>query len=536
MLMKPNRVQLFIGKKPISEKKSRIVSLPNEIKKEINNFNEGTYNSNEARKCLNTLDRLRCELIELKLPIVQKVELMLSLDQTIEALNELVIQQDRMLYIARELQDIQRGLYQIQLLSFTYDLPSDLKNPDDYGLFRRKAQEISAGKNDENQQNDKSTYIVYPIMDEYGFRCTAAIPKSSNSVPMEIQINFYGTVDFAAKASDLDKGGPGQISLKIHEAKLMEKVNHLIQQMALEYPHQTFKLKIAGHSLGGALAKGFAHSFQRALAVQHHTPDGIINIIKSELRKEHACTKDYQPAIDSLRNKLQDDKASFHHLRALKKIEKITVYSLGAPGVSIETDRHATLLTYYYSPDFLRVYHHFHEEDIIIKFGECEFLSGKNGVPRVLINKAIQFQINLSPNEIEKHVSLPFPGISNRVMAAHNKLIYRSTEEVKSTILESKNTQQLSDKFVFSPIRQLLYRIAFCFAKFAASFKTMVGIFPSLRSWPAHPIDKPIILSEKTTANAAIKIQRKYRELKGLSLDSEVEFKQNPLKIGFPGL
>lgn len=40
----------------------------------------------------------------------------------------------------------------------------------------------------------------------------------------------------------------------------------------------------------------------------------------------------------------------------------MTVYALGAPGLSKKTDRHASLFTYYHPVDFLNVYNHYHRK------------------------------------------------------------------------------------------------------------------------------------------------------------------------------
>lgn len=66
---------------------------------------------------------------------------------------------------------------------------------------------------------DKKKYVVFPILNEPGVRCTAAIKKYPDSGPIEIQINFFGTRDFASEIVDMDEGGPGQEAIKKYETR-----------------------------------------------------------------------------------------------------------------------------------------------------------------------------------------------------------------------------------------------------------------------------------------------------------------------------
>jgi len=377
----------------------------------------------------------------------------------------------------KELENIKRGLYQHQLYLFTDQSLSIL----DSSAYR----ELVAGQNNKQYQ-DCTGYKLFPLMNQWGLRCTAAIPKQVSSGPIEIQINFFGTIDFSSLVADLERGGPGQKTLKKHEGKLLKQINDLLMLMSNTYPNKTFRLRLAGHSLGGALAKGFAHSMQRACAVQESEAEAVILKIKKEINEETQIKNIVSPELyQNLEKKLKVDKNKFKGLNALSKIEGITVYALGAPGVSKTIDRHASLLTYYHQPNFLNMYNHYHQEDIIPKFGNTEFFSGKNGiVPRVTVNKVIRYDVDISKKEEEMCKSLPFPHITRRVMAAHNKLIYNNEQPIQSTVIELAESKDLSEKFTFSVFRRALYEAAFFFLKFIASFETMVKLIPYLSSFP----------------------------------------------------
>lgn len=200
----------------------------------------------------------------------------------------------------KELKDIKRGLYQGQLYSFTYELPKNRKSGSRLPVGPiEKAVGIS---------QDRATYMVYPIMDQPGLKCTAAISKQVSLGPIEIQINFFGTIDFASLSADIERGGPGQQTLKEHEAKLLKQVNSLIESMSAIHPNKTFRLRLAGHSLGGALAKGFAHSMQRACAIQENTPEAIVMKIKRELKEEASIENTVSDQVfQSLQKKLKAD-------------------------------------------------------------------------------------------------------------------------------------------------------------------------------------------------------------------------------------
>ena len=310
---------------------------------------------------------------------------------------------------------------------------------------------------------------------------------------------------------NLEPGGPGQETIKKYEVELIKQINSLIQQVSIENPGKEVRLKIAGHSLGGALAKYFAHTLQRAIAVQKNEAHEIIEHIKKELPTETQTL--CQSQLQELEKKLENNQKRFQGNKGLNKVKGITVYGMGAPGVSAKTDENGTLMTYYHAPDFLRIYNHFHSEDIITKFGEQEFLSGKLLPPRILVHQEIQFTTNISQKEIDESPSLPFPGISKRVMAAHDKQIYSlDAANVRSTVSEIGPSSALSEKFTFSYCHRKLYEIIFLLAKFIASFKFIANTFNILDSWTAHEIAKPDIVSEKTKERAAQKIQTLFRQ------------------------
>lgn len=74
-----------------------------------------------------------------------------------------------------------------------------------------------------------TNFKVYPLMDQPGLRCTATLPADiNNQGPIELQLNFFGTIDWASKAADVDEGGPGQETLKRHEVTLLKQVHSVL--------------------------------------------------------------------------------------------------------------------------------------------------------------------------------------------------------------------------------------------------------------------------------------------------------------------
>lgn len=382
-----------------------------------------------------------------------------------------------------ELEDIKVGNYQQELYNFTY------------GLLQDKWEAFSSTKSSEIDNN-----IVFPIMDQPGLRCTAAIAKkiSSKEEPVEIQINFFGTIDFSSMLADMEKGGPGQETLQRYEEKLLKQVDSLLQIASEQFPNKNFKLRLAGHSLGGALAKGFAHSVQRACAIQENTPTTILTTIRDQLKEK---INSVSPKLfQSLEEKLSADKKKLGKLYSFSKIKGITVYALGAPGLGKTTDQHASLLTYYHKPDFLSVYHHYHQKDIIPKFGDTEFLAGMNGIyPRINTNKAIEYNLTITSDEVNKAHTLPFPGITKHVMAAHNKKILRkhpglTKEQVRESDLNHSKVFNLGEashilnKFTFSRFKIALRKCAFFVMKTFARIKGLSKYISLLESLPTREI------------------------------------------------
>lgn len=329
--------------------------------------------------------------------------------------------------------DMLCGEYRRQLYQFTYDLIDP-----NFNIFE-------CGDNTVFRRMDHS---VYPLVNRPGFRCTVAIADTLTD-PVEIQINFFGTIDFASKHADIDEGGPGQETLKKYEKELLIKINNMIKD--LDTGGKPIRLKLAGHSLGGALAKGFTHTIQRACAVQEQEPNDIIDTIV-----ENSKDQNLNMNRARLHKKLSKDKQSFAGLNHLSKITGVTIYALGAPGVSKETDQDATALSYFQGSDFLRVYNHYHEKDLIRKFGDTEFLSGTYGRPNVTTHKSLIYQYEISPEERDRHEGLPFPHIGPTVMAQHNASV---NSNINHKIINTLDDEE--EKFTFPAYLWLLYRIAF---------------------------------------------------------------------------
>lgn len=461
--------KLYANDKDVSMCTKKLDTLKSNIENQI------LPSLEEANECLASLLLVQEKISSNRTAFIENgidLDFEKGLEDSIKKLKKMIVITKEIDNISREVVRINHGAYEYETITKSYGFKE-----------RCEAQKCLITSWNIGEQ------IIYPLIYEYGFRATITTPIKADSDPVEIEINFLGTVDFASKLVDLDEGGPGQVAIKQHEAKLLEQVNHVIEQMARKYPDKTFRLRISGHSLGGALAKGFAHTMQRACAVLQEEPDKIIDKIQTKWKKNI-----HNPVIktDDLRAQLVADKATFNNFQALNKISGITVYALGAPGVSEATDKQGTMLTYYHHPDFLRMYHHHHKDDIMVKFGDTEFLSGKNGMPRVLVNKAITYDIKITPEDEAKAGTLPFPNVTKHVMAAHNKQILNA--EVESVeIKELEHSEEILNKFVFLPIERLIYDVIFLFAKFAAAYESIVELFPSLRSLPVYNVDKPAI-------------------------------------------
>lgn len=410
--------------------------------------------------------------------------------------------------------EILEGFYQKQIYEFTYNSAERVNR---HFLFSTPKM-VTVGHRD--SLGVKIDYDLYPVMDQFGIRCTAAIPCEIKDHIAEIQINFTGTVDFASNYADLERGGPGQKSLKIHEQELLKKVNTLVEQVKNKYPYTDIRLKISGHSLGGALAKGFTHSLQRAIAVQNQSPDEVIDIIKTKMGdKVHEAKKQ----LKSLKSTLKEDALKFKNFDALSQVSGITVYALGAPGISKTTDDHASLLTYAKSPSFLRVYNHYHSEDIIRQFGDREFLSGTHIQPQIKTHKTIQLECEVTDNDILGYDSGPFPGMTARVKAAHNLEIYSllsNKREIKQHVTNTCETAASLEKVTFSEFRWLLYELAFAVLNALSKIEAIANKYYFLRSYKVQEISEPILNlstspSSRSKFNSELNdIQNKLSELK----------------------
>lgn len=349
---------------------------------------------------------------------------------------------------------------------------------------------ISLPLNQRASINLEASLLAFPdhcctlLFDRDGLRCAVSVPLE-NSPFIEIQVVFFSTIDFRSCYIDLEAEGPGQETLKKHEKTILKKLDAVCGQVQEEFPLSLIRVRLSGHSLGGTLAKGFAFSLQRALAVLREKPDSIIRKISKGLglRQEHTQQLSW---LDSLNRQLTADSNTFKELSHLGAISAIVVYALGAPGLGIRTNRLACLMTYFYDPRFLSVYHHHHKKDLFVAFGKTEFLSNKDGIqPRVTINKDIEFDVDLtSKNRINVKWVLPFPGITIDVMAYHNKSILDSSIRQKiETQTKDLQDSALRDKSAFSKARYGLYRAAFFSAQIIAVIKPK-NILKDLSSYP----------------------------------------------------
>lgn len=379
----------------------------------------------------------------------------------------------------QELADVRSGLYMSQIADWTTTMAS--WEPTHF--LSRRAETMIFSK----EGVDSKPFTIYPLLDEPGLHCTATIPAEIVSYPIEISINFFGTLDLASQIADLDKGGPGQETLKKHEAALLKQVHSLLNQLSRLYPDAPLTLRIAGHSLGGALAKGFAHTLQRVCALQNNSPEEILAVIDHNITADNLSTRQsFEVNSQGLLQKLRQDASIFKDLPDFQRIGGISVYAAGAPGISFKTDQDATLLTYFQDADFLRVYQQFHAEDIITKFGDCEFLSGSHGIPRIKVNKAIQYQTNITEDKVadQKYV-LPFPHITARVMVAHCVGIDKNAPQEIDDLPQCK---RITEKFAFSAFRITLYRYLFSLASLLSHW------VPALNSYPSQPLPEPKLI------------------------------------------
>lgn len=395
-----------------------------------------------------------------------------------------------------ELELIETGVYQKQLYDFTYNHKwRDKKHKGETFSHQRVTVDTLAHARLKDDcpypfvTETQSRFNVYPVMDQPGLRCTAALPTDmQQDGPIELQLNFFGTIDWASKSADVDSGGPGQKILKKHEQTLLKNLNDMIASLSEQYPGRLINLRISGHSLGGSLAKGFAHSIQRAIAVQDNEPEAVVGKITKKLMKKKVGQKrgdDGQARLnhkterdlERLKQQLKKDRSKFANMEGLKKLNQVTLYALGSPGVSKKTDDHATLLTYFHHRNFLRAYNHFHEKDLITKFGEREFLSGRKIPPNIVTNKNVVFRVTLTEEEIKGSGTLPFPGITEEVMAVHNKMIachnrISPANPVKTAVFDIHSEQSPSQvKFHFHPLR------VFFLTVIIKSIAAIVGLF-----------------------------------------------------------
>jgi hypothetical protein len=336
---------------------------------------------------------------------------------------------------------------------------------------------LSEGYFEDKYADSKS----YQLLNKKGFRCNVSLSSFSDDF-VKLHISFRGTIDFASKYANLDMGSPGQDIFKKHEAELIKKLNEILVEIHEIYPNKPIYLQICGFSLGGALAKCLTHSVQRMkilsefdsfdenkmTACFQRLPDGIVN--KDKL-------------IAHLLSKLKVDSHRFNvpnaGLAGFKQLASVSLYTIGAPGVSYDMDRDASALSYLHPIDFIKTYYHFHKQDLIRRFGEAELFSGECMKPNVEMNKTIIYDTVLTEKKIANAPTLPFPYITKIVMTAHLSApgdnatmsqVYDTSEFVKN---------QSEVKFKFSPLRWAIYRQAFFIGSLIA-MGLNVGLLKSL--------------------------------------------------------
>lgn len=419
--------------------------------------------------------------------------------------------------IQHEMNAIERGEYQDELFVLTYGTFAGSSTLEYQEPLFAEGLESGATVKTGVYHTPKDFY-VYPILNEQGIRCNAAIACEAKEGPIEIQLNFFGTIDFDSTRVDMEFGGPGQQSIKKFEKKILEQMDSLIRQVSIQYPGRDLRLRVAGHSLGGALAKSFTHTLQRAIAVQNNQPDEIIKHINKELEtfddSEKTSPESHhkrQKHLDHLHKQLQKDSVAFNNMKELKKISGITLYANGGPGVSSNTDHDATLMTYYQDKNFLRVYNHFHKGDTIVKFGDHEFLSGKDLPPRTVVHKTLTYEIELANADIQMAGTSIYPGVTAKAMAAHIQKIY-GEENVKTSVTDTISTKDLTEKVsIKSPLRALAIA-SFGIANIASACKKISDNIKVLKSYASTPISKPIIMeSHKAAANTIGSAYKKYK-------------------------
>ncbi|RJT47326.1 hypothetical protein [Legionella taurinensis] len=334
-----------------------------------------------------------------------------------------------------EFERIKSGEYQTKLYQFTYDNYA--------AIFQYKNQPVS-------------DYEVHPLLNRPGLRCSAAVATDRSGDTIELHINFVGTIDFASKHADIDDGGPGQETLKKHEKELINKVNDMVLALSKQHPDKKIRLRVAGHSLGGALAKGFVHTIQRACIAQEEGGRDAIMTRISDAGFKHSDEA-------RLRKKLNSDKEKFKNMTGLSQISGVTLYALGSPGVSRATDEDATALSHAHDRDFIRVYNHCEEGDITRRFGESEFLSGRYGKPNVKVNKAIRYEGEVDEYRKGKVQSLPFPGMTRTVMAKHNLTVLAENHK-RALDITALMSEKAEEKFDFSVLHWALFKVAFTLA------------------------------------------------------------------------
>lgn len=453
------------------------------FKKYFEEYKEMVVNSNLDIKILDRdliyLRQIRYILSKSSLPnlhIERPRKVMRSLDKLITNLEANIYEYSRDDNLSNDLENINAGFYQHKTRLFTYNNQDVLTHNGFLNVFAV----------DDN-------YLLHGMVSLKGLRCTVAIPQNFRSSVADIYINFFGTVDFASIVSDIEKGGPGHKTINKYMSDLVRQTVDVIQQMSELCPGHKFRLKLLGHSLGGALAKNFAHILQKVIATKDKDISDIIERIENNLIDFELSKKD----IKRLEKKLKIAQEVHNSLdqegfdtNCLDNISGITVYAWGSPGVSKTVNKLGILMSYFYDEDFIRIYNHYHHEDIIVQFGESEFLvdTGTGIAPNILVNNYISYNIPLTDDEINNSQKLPFPGCSKKVMAAHLQCLYDFN--VNDLDDEMHLSYEPQSRFTISPIEQTSYH-AFNFFGNSAVVRNVAAKagFKTLKKNPDLEID-----------------------------------------------
>ncbi len=476
-----------------------------------------TYSANYLQY-LNDLRNALIRMNKKEVSLQTKYDLLSKLDVHISALDEEQKKQKREHDLEREFTDIKRGFYQHCLYSFTYYLPTDRRH--NY-LFDLKKQEVCLALSvpfNGLRYQDYVDYYLYPLLNEPGLRCTLAFRDKPQKQNLEIWINFYGEIDTNGLISLLEKGSPGEETVKKYAYTFETQLCYLLHQLSILYPKKQFHLILAGHSLGGALAMGLIHHLQKSIALQKDNPSLIMNKISKTMPEEMTQHRHFTKDFIVLYNELINHQKKHFHSLVFKKIEGLTLYALNAPGVSQKLNNQAILMSYFFSLDFLRIYHHREKNDELTQFGECQlFAPNKIYAPHLRVNKVFHFELPLVPLP-KTEIKLAFlPFTPSMAKTSHVQSIY-DINPINTTVIEPENAAS------FNPIpetKKLLYKSLFLMGGYCNKMVQMKNKpeFDFFKSSKACPID---LIPQELREHSALTIQKAFRKKK--AIDDEIQY------------